>query len=160
MRVTYLVNKQVPPSGPQPSGTEPKVPDAAGIRREAAATPRTAEPGPGRETARADRQARSDSPVAGVPAKAPPMGLSSPDPHHPSFSAISWVVLQEVKHDAAMALLRLELLRRQNPARAIARATEFLRCAVGELDALAAGTSDEDSDDDRASATTPRPVRD
>jgi hypothetical protein len=71
-------------------------------------------------------------------------GLSSPDPRHPSFTAISWVVLQEVKHDAAMALLRLELLRRQHPAGAIARATEFLRCAVGELDALAAGESDED----------------
>jgi hypothetical protein len=84
----------------------------------------------------------ADAAPATAAGRAP--GLSSPDPRHPSFSAISWVVLQEVKHDAAMALLRLELLRRQHPAGAIARATEFLRCAVGELDALAAGESDED----------------
>ncbi len=71
------------------------------------------------------------------------VGLSSPDPRHPRFTAISWVVLQEVKHDSAAALLRLELLRRQHPEPAIVRATEFLRCAVGELEALASGESDE-----------------
>jgi hypothetical protein len=52
------------------------------------------------------------------------------------------VVLQEVRSDAATALLRMELLRRQHPERAIARAIEFLRCAVGELDCLASGESD------------------
>jgi len=76
------------------------------------------------------------------------VGLSSPDPRHPRFTAISWVVLQEVKHDSAAALLRLELVRRQHPEPAIARATEFLRCAVGELEALASGESD-DSDGNR-----------
>jgi hypothetical protein len=67
-------------------------------------------------------------------------GLSSRDPRHPDFTAISWVVLQEVKSDAAMALLRLELLRRQQQEPAIARAIEFLRSAVTELDTLAGGS--------------------
>jgi hypothetical protein len=89
-----------------------------------------------------DQDAHAPAPPDAAAERAP--GLSSPDPRHPTFSAISWVVMQEVKHDAAMALLRLELLRRQHPAGAIARATEFLRCAVGELDALATGESDED----------------
>ena len=142
MRVTYLVNKQVPPVGP--AKLDPKSPGTGASRREAADDPRARESGSGRQSPGDSRQATTSTSAPRATARA--AGLSSPDPRHPSFTAISWVGLQEVKHAAAMALLRLELLRRQHPARAIARATEFLRCAVGELDALAAGESDEDSE--------------
>jgi hypothetical protein len=143
MRVTYIVSKQEPPPGSRRVGTDPRFPDAGGGRREATPAPLPV-PTPGRMKGEPRRhEADADAPAPAMTAGRAP-GLSSPDPRHPSFTAISWVVLQEVKHDAAMALLRLELLRRQHPAGAIARATEFLRCAVGELDALAAGESDED----------------
>jgi hypothetical protein len=141
MRVTYLVSKQVPALGSRRDGTDPRSPDAGGGRREATPAP-MAVPAPARvkgEPRHLETDAAAPPATAG---RAP--GLSSPDPRHPSFTAISWVVLQEVKHDAAMGLLRLELLRRQHPEGAIARAIEFLRCAVGELDALAAGEADED----------------
>ncbi len=65
------------------------------------------------------------------------VGLASRDPKHPHFTAISWVVLQEIKTDVAAALLRLELLRREQPHPAIVRATEMLRLAIGDLDGLA-----------------------
>jgi len=64
-------------------------------------------------------------------------GLASRDPKHPHFTAISWVVLQEIKTDVAAALLRLELLRREQPHPAIIRATEMLRLAIGDLDGFA-----------------------
>ncbi|HET6151219.1 MAG TPA: hypothetical protein VFH68_27025 [Polyangia bacterium] len=90
---------------------------------------------------RADGDAPTRAPELDADERMAP-GLSSPHPQHPRFTAISWVVLQEVKSDAAMALLRLELLRRQHQEPAIGRAIEFLRCAVGELEALANGESD------------------
>ena len=65
------------------------------------------------------------------------VGLASRDPKHPHFTAISWVVLQEIKTDVAAALLRLELLRREQPHPAIVRATELLRLAIGDLDGFA-----------------------
>jgi hypothetical protein len=64
-------------------------------------------------------------------------GLESRDPKHPTFTAISWVVLQEIKTDVAAALLRLEVLRREQPHPAIVRATELLRLAIGDLDVFA-----------------------
>ncbi len=64
-------------------------------------------------------------------------GLSSRDPKHPHFTAISWVVLQEIKTDVAAALLRLELMRREQPDPAIVRAVDMLRIVVGDLDSLA-----------------------
>ena len=66
------------------------------------------------------------------------VGLESRDPKHPHFTAISWVVLQEIKTDVAAALLRLELLRREQPDPAIGRAAEMLRLAIGDLDGFAA----------------------
>ena len=65
------------------------------------------------------------------------VGLASRDPKHPHFTAISWVVLQEIKTDVAAALLRLELLRREQPDPAIVRAAELLRLAIGYLDGFA-----------------------
>jgi hypothetical protein len=65
------------------------------------------------------------------------IGLASRDPKHPHFTAISWVVLQEIKTDVAAALLRLELLRREQAHPAIVRATEMLRLAIGDLDSVA-----------------------
>ena len=65
------------------------------------------------------------------------VGLASRDPKHPHFTAISWVVLQEIKTDVAAALLRLELLRREQPHPAIVRAAEMLRLAIGDLDGFA-----------------------
>lgn len=65
------------------------------------------------------------------------VGLASRDPKHPHFTAISWVVLQEIKTDVAAALLRLELLRREQPDPAIVRAAEMLRLAIGDLDGFA-----------------------
>jgi hypothetical protein len=115
MRVTCLITKDIQsPAATQDSTLIPGFPDQGMARP----------------------QIVSDGSSASLP------GLSWPDPLHPRFTAISWVVLQEVKSDAAMALLRLELLRRQHQEPAIARAIEFLRCAVGELDALARGESD------------------
>ena len=64
-------------------------------------------------------------------------GLASRDPKHPHFTAISWVVLQEITSDVEAALLRLELLRREQPDPAIVRAVEMLRLVVGDLDSLA-----------------------
>lgn len=64
-------------------------------------------------------------------------GLASRDPKHPRFTAISWVVLQEITSDVEAALLRLELLRREQPDPAIVRAVEMLRLVVGDLDSLA-----------------------
>jgi hypothetical protein len=126
MRVTNLVSKkEMPTRAPPRAGSDPTLRDSPDVGRAAAGS--------------LGATAESANGGAGL---ARLVGLSSPDPRHPRFTAISWVVLQEVKHDAAMALLRLELLRRQHPEPAIARATEFLRCAVGELDALAAGDSD------------------
>ena len=121
MRITSLMSKEVPPAGPPNPRMNAEFQDA-GTRRPEGETP-TRTPG-----------------FEANERLAP--GLSSPHPQHPRFSAISWVVLQEVKSDAAMALLRLELLRRQHHQPAIARAVEFLRCAVGELEALASGESD------------------
>jgi hypothetical protein len=74
------------------------------------------------------------------------VGLASRDPKHPHFTAISWVVLQEIKTDVAAALLRLELLRREQPHPAIVRATELLRLAIGDLD----GFADEQAADQEA----------
>jgi Fe-S-cluster formation regulator IscX/YfhJ len=65
------------------------------------------------------------------------VGLASRDPKHPHFTAISWVVLQEIKTDVAGALLRLEILRREQPHPAIVRATEMLRLAIADLDGFA-----------------------
>ncbi len=65
------------------------------------------------------------------------VGLASRDPKHPHFTAISWVVLQEIKTDVAAALLRLELLRREQPHPAIVRAVEMLRLAIGDLEGFA-----------------------
>lgn len=149
MRVTYLVSKELPPVGSRRGGTDPKFPDGGGARRDGSIMPRSSSAPPQSTEASGQGQPGSVS-GAGPPGTARLMrgaGLSSPDPRHPRFTAISWVVLQEVRHDAAMALLRLELLRRQHPEGAIARATEFLRCAVGELDALATGESDADGAD-------------
>lgn len=127
MRITSLISKKVPPAGSPTPGLEPGFPDREKSRAESDAPTR----GPAFDTGSSahDRLAP---------------GLSSPHPLHPRFTAISWVVLQEVKSDAATALLRLELLRRHHPDRAIARAIEFLRCAVGELDGLASGETDGD----------------
>jgi hypothetical protein len=118
------MSKGAPTGGPPTGGLE------AGFR----------DAGPGRPDG--DGPARAPGFDAGD--RLAPPGLSSPHPLHPSFTAISWVVLQEVKSDAATALLRLELLRRQHNEPAIARSIEFLRCAVGELEALANGESDSD----------------
>jgi hypothetical protein len=71
------------------------------------------------------------------------VGLASRDPKHPHFTAISWVVLQEIKTDVAAALLRLELLRREQPDPAIVRAAELLRLAIGDLDGFAAAQAPE-----------------
>jgi len=79
------------------------------------------------------------------------VGLASRDPKHPHFTAISWVVLQEIKTDVAAALLRLELLRREQPHPAIVRATELLRLAIGDLD----GFADEQAADQTADQTAP-----
>jgi len=76
----------------------------------------------------------------------PGAGLASRDPKHPHFTAISWVVLQEIKTDVAAALLRLELLRREQPHPAIVRATELLRLAIGDL----VGFADEQGDEQDA----------
>ncbi len=65
------------------------------------------------------------------------VGLVSRDPKHPHFTAISWVVLQEIKTDVAAALLRLEVLRREQPDPAIVRAAEMLRLAIADLDGFA-----------------------
>jgi hypothetical protein len=65
------------------------------------------------------------------------VGLASRDPRHPRFTAISWVVLQEIQSDVAAALLRLELLRREQPHPAIVRAAEMLRLAIADLDTFA-----------------------
>jgi hypothetical protein len=78
-------------------------------------------------------------------------GLASRDPKHPHFTAISWVVLQEIKTDVAAALLRLELLRREQPHPAIVRATELLRLAIGDLD----GFADEQTAEEEAPAAPP-----
>jgi hypothetical protein len=121
MRVTSLMSKEVPLAGPPNQSVNAEFQDAGTRRPES------------------DSPARS--PGFDADKRLAP-GLSSPHPQHPRFTAISWVVLQEVKSDAAMALLRLELLRRQHHQPAIARAVEFLRCAVGELEALASGESD------------------
>ena len=121
MRITSLMSKEVPPVGPRNQGMNAEFPDT-GARRPESDAP--------------TRAAAFDTDKRLAP------GLSSPHPQHPRFTAISWVVLQEVKSDAATALLRLELLRRQHHQPAIARAVEFLRCAVGELEALASGESD------------------
>src|SRR6266581_866434 len=99
MRFTSLNSKQVPPTGPPnprmntdfQDGEKDGGKDGGARRPDGDAPPRT----PGFD---------ADERLA-------PPGLSSPHPQHPRFSAISWVVLQEVKSDAAMALLRLELLR-------------------------------------------------
>jgi hypothetical protein len=123
MRITSLMSQQGRSGGPPGTGLGPGFPDGGPRRPEGEATPQTPDFDAG------DRLTP---------------GLSSPHPLHPTFTAISWVVLQEVKSDAAMALLRLELLRRQHHEPAIARAIEFLRCAVGELEALANGESDSD----------------
>jgi len=121
MRITSLMSQEGRPGGPPGGGLGPRFPDEGARRSEGEAT--------------------TQSPSFDAGDRLTP-GLSSPHPQHPSFTAISWVVLQEVKSDAAMALLRLELLRRQHHEPAIARAIEFLRCAVGELEALASGESD------------------
>jgi len=121
MRITSLMSQEGRSGGPPGGGLGPRFPDEGPRRSESETTTQT----PGFDAG--DRLTP---------------GLSSPHPQHPSFTAISWVVLQEVKSDAAMALLRLELLRRQHHEPAIARAIEFLRCAVGELEALASGESD------------------
>ena len=73
------------------------------------------------------------------------VGLASRDPKHPHFTAISWVVLQEIKTDVAAALLRLELLRREQPHPAIVRAAEMLRLAIADLDDFADERADDES---------------
>ena len=119
MRITSLMSPQGRSGGPPATGLGPGFPDDGARRSEGG-------------------EATAQTPVFDAGDRLTP-GLSSPHPQHPTFTAISWVVLQEVKSDAAMALLRLELLRRQHHEQAIARAIEFLRCAVGELEALASG---------------------
>src|SRR4051812_25413208 len=93
MRITSLMSQQGRSGGPPGTGLGPGFPDGGPRRPEGEAMPQT----PGFDAG--DRLTP---------------GLSSPHPLHPTFTAISWVVLQEVKSDAAMALLRLELLRRQH----------------------------------------------
>jgi hypothetical protein len=54
-------------------------------------------------------------------------------PGTPQEASISAVVLQEIEDDLESALIRLDVLRRGLAEPAIARAIDWLRCAVLEL---------------------------